>query len=168
MARKMIEVYLGLGCNLGNRRDSIEAAFRELEQLGSDFRSSSIFESEPWGYEDEKLYLNAACAMKTQLSPHELHRETLKIERAMGRETDKRKSGEPYRARRMDVDILFYGDLILSDDGLEIPHPRLHLRKFVLTPLLELNPELNHPVLKKTVRELYRKVEDESELRVIE
>lgn len=164
----MVEVYLGLGCNLGNRRGAINSAFEELKKLGPGFRSSSIFESEPWGYEDENLYLNAACVFRTNLSPRELHDETLRIERGLGRETAKRKKGEPYRARRMDIDILIYGDLILSEDDLEIPHPRMHLRKFVLIPLLELNPELEHPVLKKTIQELYREVSDESELRVIE
>lgn len=164
----MIEVYLGLGCNLGNRRKSMETAFRELEKLGEDFETSSIYESEPWGYVDENLYLNAACFFRTDLSPQQLHEETLKIEKKLGRETGKRKKGEPYRARRMDVDILFYNQYILSEADLEIPHPRLHLRKFVLAPLMELKSELEHPVFKKTIRELYGELSDKSEMRVVE
>jgi len=164
---KSTTAYLGLGCNLGDRLESMRSALSEIRQLGDEFQQSFIYESEAWGYEDPNPYLNAVCSIRTELSPAALHEETLRIERLLGR-TKKRKTGEDYSARKMDIDILFYGEEIIRSEGLKIPHPRLHLRNFVLRPLADLNPNLVHPILGRTIRDLNSSLKESSELKRIE
>lgn len=164
---KFTKVYLGLGCNLGDRMESLEKALQEIEQLGQELKSARIYESKAWGYDDPNLYLNTACAICTGLPVEVLHQETLRIERKLGREARKRRAGEPFRPRMMDIDILFYGDEVIRSGDLEVPHPRLHLRNFVLRPLLDLNPELVHPCFNKSISELILDLEEETDIVVI-
>ncbi|AIY88217.1 2-amino-4-hydroxy-6-hydroxymethyldihydropteridine pyrophosphokinase [Thermotoga sp. TBGT1765] len=110
---------------------------------------SSIIETEPYGYEDQPRFLNAVCIAQTPLSPHELLNTLLQIERNMGRVRTIR-----WGPRIIDLDIVFYEDLVLSEEDLIIPHPDAHNRTFVLEPLCEIAPDLIHPVMGKTVREL--------------
>jgi len=157
-------VYLGLGCNLGNRMESLKSAIRKLGQLGEVSTRSKIYESPAWGYEDDRSYLNMCCAVSTELSIEAIHNATLEIEVALGRETSKRKQGEPYRPRMIDIDILFFNEEVIKTDALIIPHPQLHLRNFVLRPLVDIAPDFRHPSLGVSMLELLRKSEDQSEL----
>jgi len=110
---------------------------------------SSVIETEPYGYEDQPRFLNAVCIAQTPLSPHELLNTLLQIERNMGRVRTIR-----WGPRIIDLDIVFYEDLVLNEEDLIIPHPDAHNRTFVLEPLCEIAPDLIHPVMGKTVREL--------------
>jgi 2-amino-4-hydroxy-6-hydroxymethyldihydropteridine diphosphokinase len=127
--------YVGLGSNLGDREQAIRSA---AEALGAT-RLSTIRETEPWGYEDQPLFLNAVAEIETELGPRELLGELLDVERRLGRE---RGAGPRYGPRTIDLDLLLYGDEILSEPNLTVPHPHLHERRFVLEPLSELDADL--------------------------
>jgi 2-amino-4-hydroxy-6-hydroxymethyldihydropteridine diphosphokinase len=129
--------YIGLGANLGDREAAIRAA---AELIGVD-RLSSIIETEPWGYEDQPRFLNAVAELDTELPPRLLLELLLEVERLLGRE----RSGPRYGPRTIDLDLLLYGDERIDEPGLEVPHPRLHERRFVLEPLAELAPDLEIP-----------------------
>lgn len=146
-----------LGSNIGDRPSLLEEANLQISsKIGIPLISSSIFESEPWGFKHEIFFLNQVIGLKTNLSPHMLLTELLRIENEMGRE----RSGESYQARTIDLDILFYNDLIISENNLEIPHPRLHERRFTLLALNEILPDYIHPVLKKSVSSLLNDCND--------
>jgi len=129
--------YVGLGANLGDRERSIR---RAAELIGAR-RLSSIHETEPWGYSDQPLFLNAVAEVETRLEPRALLDELLAVERRLGRE----RSGPRYGPRTIDLDLLLYGDRVVDETGLAVPHPRLHERLFVLEPLAELAPSLEIP-----------------------
>ena len=129
--------YIGLGANLGDRETAIRAA---AELIGVD-RLSSIIETEPWGYEDQPRFLNAVAELDTELPPRVLLELLLEVERQLGR----KRSGPRYGPRTIDLDLLLYGDEVIDEPGLTVPHPRLHERRFVLEPLAELAPELGIP-----------------------
>ena len=159
------DVYLSLGSNLGNRAAFLRFALRQLEQSLSLVSVSSVYETEPWGYDDSKPYLNIAAWFKTDLSAQNVRELTSKIEKAAGRE-DKSEAGSiDYQARTLDIDILFYDQICIQEYDLEIPHPRLHLRNFVLQPLSEINVDLVHPVFNKTIKELLKSSPDSSEIK---
>jgi 2-amino-4-hydroxy-6-hydroxymethyldihydropteridine diphosphokinase len=141
--------FLGLGTNLGDRAANIGAALQRLAKLGTMAAVSSLYETEPWGITEQPKFLNAACLLLTTLSPHDLLPAVKRIEQAMGRAPTVRNG-----PRLIDIDILFYDDVILATPGLTIPHAGLHTRSFVLRPLLEIAPDVVHPVFKRTVREL--------------
>ena len=148
----MARIYLGLGSNLGDKEASLLQAINHIEkQIGPLVARSVFFVSEPWGFESGNRFLNACVTVDTTRSPMECLMSLKAIERAMGR--PERASGE-YMDRVIDLDILFYDDLVLEDTFLTIPHPLLHLREFVLVPLVEIAPDLVHPVLGKTMMEL--------------
>lgn len=147
----MHKVFLALGSNLGDKSKNINEALERLRDEGIKIlKVSSIIETEPYGYKDQDNFLNAVCLVETDLSPHELLDILLKIEKEMGRVRTIR-----WGPRIIDLDIIFYDDLIISDDRLIIPHPDAHNRIFVMGPLSEIAPDFVHPILNKTVKEIY-------------
>lgn len=133
----MHRVYLGLGANLGDREDNIASAIKKIgELIGSVVRQSALYETEPWGFESDHQFINAAVAVDTTLTPHEVLAATQGIERTLGR-TVKSADGV-YHDRPIDIDILLYDDITVDDDDLKIPHPHLYERDFVMRPLNEI------------------------------
>ena len=145
----MTTVFIALGTNLGERlanlRDAIDALAPDVRIL----RESTIYETPPWGYTDQPSFLNMVVQAETSLSARALLDYLKKREDELGRVKNFR-----YGPRHIDLDILFYDALVLDEDRLQIPHPRLHERAFVLVPLAELAPDLIHPVLEKDVKSL--------------
>lgn len=132
----MTTVFLGLGSNLGDRTQNLDSAIEQISRrIGQVLDQSDFIETEPWGYESANLYVNAVVCVETELSPTELLRETQSIERDLGRLA---KTVSEYQDRVIDIDILIYGDLTISNDELTIPHPRMNQREFVMTPLRQL------------------------------
>ncbi|MFQ6057956.1 MAG: 2-amino-4-hydroxy-6-hydroxymethyldihydropteridine diphosphokinase [Anaerolineae bacterium] len=156
------QVYLGLGSNLGDRQSNILQALQKLRAEISIEAVSSCYETEPVGYLDQPQFLNAVCVGTTDLTPRELFQFVKSIERKMGRQRTRR-----YGPRLIDIDILFYDDLIVDLPDLVIPHPRLAERAFVLVPLAEIAPDKIHPVLQLTAAELRQRVGEEGVVRVI-
>jgi len=154
-------VYLGLGSNLGDREAAIEGALLRLAARGfRTTRRSSLWLTEPVGGPPQGSFLNAAAGGETALSPDELLEACLATEREMGRVRTVRTG-----PRTIDVDILLFGDERRGGPGLEIPHPRLAERRFVLAPLAEIAAEVLHPVLRVTVAELLARCKDSSAVR---
>lgn len=149
-------VFLGLGSNLGDRVAHLRAA---LEQLAAAFqveRVSSVYETAPQLVTDQPRYYNLVCAGSTELAPHDLLHFLKTLEQRLGRTPTYR-----YGPREIDLDLLLYGDEILTTPDLTIPHPRMAERGFVLVPLAEIVPELLHPTLKRTMRDLAAAVADQ-------
>jgi len=142
---------LSTGSNLGNRIDNLHLAANKIGQLlGPVLQSSSVYESKAWGYNSEHSFYNQCLEVSTSIEPMECMKRILEIEAGMGR-----KRGVPmYTDRIIDIDIVFFDDLILNTNGLRIPHEKLTERRFVLLPLAEILPGLLHPVFLKTVRDL--------------
>ena len=133
----MHKVFFSLGSNLGDRKNTIKRAVEELNsEVGTVTRQSSLYETEPWGFESTHGFINAAVCCETNLSPHKVLDVTQQIERDLGR-TQKSVNG-CYHDRPIDIDILIYDDLKLHDDTLTIPHPLMHQRDFVMRPLSEI------------------------------
>ncbi len=148
----MATVYLSLGTNLGNRRKNLITASALLaERAGDVLALSGFYETEPWGFETDNLFLNAALKLVTGLSPEALLEVTQQIERDLGR---LQKSNGTYHDRLIDIDILLYDELVLRTDTLTLPHPFMHERAFVMNPLSEIAPMLMHPVLNKRMIDL--------------
>lgn len=155
----MAIVYLCLGSNSGDSFKLIEQAvsFLNLSEDIKLIRTSALYETEPWGLKDQNWFLNIAVEIKTVLNPQDLLIKLQNIEKTLGRNREKEiRWGE----RPIDIDIIFYDDIILKTEVLSIPHTHMHKRAFVLVPLLELIPDFIHPVLKKSVNELYDDLED--------
>lgn len=154
----MANVYIGLGTNLGDKEQNLrDAVHRIEEQIGKVLSLSAFYVTAPWGFASENSFLNAAACVETQLSPLEVLLETQTIERELGR-TKKSVNGA-YSDRLIDIDLLLYDDLVLSvtsADGAELnlPHPLMAKRDFVMRPLAEIAPALQHPVLKRTMKEI--------------
>ena len=142
-------VYISLGSNVGDRAASLRAAIERLKEAGEERRVSGFYETEPVELLDQPWFLNCVVALETSESAQELLRRVLVIEQEMGR-TRLRDKGP----RSIDIDILLYGQEVVEERGLKIPHPSMQERRFVLEPLAEVAPEAVHPKLKKTVREL--------------
>jgi len=152
-----MQITLALGSNLGNRPENIQTAYRYIQnRIGQIEKQSGIIETESWGYSDAD-YLNSVICVETNLTPEELLSETQKIEREMGRsqKTQQNPDGSyAYSARIIDIDILFIENQIINTADLQIPHPQLHKRFFVMKPLSEISPDFIHPVLNKPISNL--------------
>lgn len=153
-------VYLGLGSNLGDKRSHINHAIQLIGmEAGEVLDVSSFYNSPPWGFNSRHVFLNAVLIISTEITPLELLNKTQRIEKRIGR---KEKTEEGYEDRMIDIDILFYDNQIVNLPQLTIPHPCLHKRDFVLCPLAEIAPDLVHPVLKKSVRELSEEISNKA------
>ncbi len=152
-------VYLSLGSNLGDKVGNIQQASSLLTNDGNLklIRASAFYDTEPWGEKKQDWFLNAVLEISTKLSPIDLLKHCLNIEKIMGRVRDKNKK---WAERIIDIDILFYENDIINKMDLIIPHPLLHKRAFVLVPLLELIADYKHPIFNKTIEELYELLED--------
>lgn len=147
----MSRAYIGLGANLGDRPATLRAALRRMASLGTLLAASALYETAPWGNVRQPLFVNAACALETDLEPKALLAELQRIERELGRD---RSREERWGPRAIDLDILLYDDRVERSPGLEIPHPRLHERAFALVPLAEIAPHAMHPTLQRSVTSL--------------
>jgi 2-amino-4-hydroxy-6-hydroxymethyldihydropteridine diphosphokinase len=148
----MAIAYLGLGTNIGDKRLNLSSAIAIIEEkIGEVLAVSSFYETKPWGFESENMFLNAAIKVCTRLSPKELLVATQDIESCLGR---KSKSVAGYEDRTIDIDILLYDDLVYESNELTIPHPLMHERDFVMKPMAEIAPELEHPTLKENMKTL--------------
>ncbi len=143
-------VYISLGSNVGDRAANLQVAIERLRKSGAVQGVSGFYETEPVELREQPWFLNCVVALETGQSAQELLRRVLAIEQEMGR-TRLRDKGP----RSIDIDILLYGQDVVEERGLKIPHPAMQERRFVLEPLAEIAPEAVHPTLKKTVRELF-------------
>ncbi len=141
--------YLSLGSNLGERRANLRNAIGKLLNLGRLVAVSSFYETEPVEFTDQPWFLNCAVALQTNLTAEDFLAGIMTIEREMGRQRT-----QPKGPRTIDIDILLFGKATLQTPQLTLPHPAMHQRRFVLEPLAEIAPDLQHPVLKKSAREL--------------
>jgi 2-amino-4-hydroxy-6-hydroxymethyldihydropteridine diphosphokinase len=162
MAGPAATVYLGLGANLGDRLANLRLALRRLQTLARLEEVSSLYETQPQGVTDQPLFLNAVCRVATGLEPPALLRFLKNVEWEIGR----RPGGEPWGPRPIDLDILLYDDRVVDTPELKVPHPRLPERAFVLVPLCELAPELRHPQLGSTMKELLASVGEKGVRRI--
>jgi 2-amino-4-hydroxy-6-hydroxymethyldihydropteridine diphosphokinase len=143
----MNSIFLLLGSNLGNRQDYLQEAIRLIEQhIAPVIKTSSIYETQSWGKTDAPDYLNQVVVLETDIPAREILRKILNIELILGRRRE-----EKWGSRTIDIDILFYGMEIINEDGLHVPHPELHKRRFTLEPLTEIAPDFVHPVLNKSI-----------------
>ena len=147
-------VYIALGTNLGERLNNLRAAIEAMAPEVSVLAESHIYETPPWGYEDQPAFLNMVVKAETGLEPEALLNFLKQLEVQLGREQNFR-----WGPRLIDLDILFYDDLILDTPPLVIPHPRLHERAFVLVPLADVAPDLIHPVFQRSVNDLLVEIE---------
>ncbi len=151
----MKTIFLGLGSNVGDKEKNIKHAVNLLSEKINNVKLAKIYKSKPYGFKNQDYFLNTALMGLTDLSPDELFDFVKKVENKVGR-----KKRFHWGPREIDIDILFYEDLIYETDFLVIPHPRIQERDFVLKPLCDLNPDLIHPVLKKTVKELLDELDE--------
>ena len=152
----MNSVFLLLGSNLGNRLQLIQQAIEQIENdIAAVLKKSSVYQTASWGKTDAPDYLNQVIELHTDLSPRKILQLILNIEKRLGRDRQ-----EKWASRIIDIDILFYGQSIVDEDELKIPHPELHNRRFTLEPLAEIAPGLVHPLLKMNILTLKDKLKD--------
>jgi 2-amino-4-hydroxy-6-hydroxymethyldihydropteridine diphosphokinase len=145
----MVESLIAIGSNVGDRDGNLRRAIAALGRYGKVSNVSSVYETEPMYFEDQGWFLNCVVALQTELSPRALLDGMHSIEAELGRQRS-----VPNGPRAIDLDILFYADEVISEPGLDVPHPKISERLFVLAPLREIRPTLVHPVLGKTVSEI--------------
>ena len=153
----MSKVYLSIGSNKGTRSVLINKAIDEIEKkIGKIISRSSIYQSESWGFDSNDFY-NLSLLIDTDIEPKSLLINLKKIEKSMGRED----IDGSYSDRFIDIDILFYDNIIIDSEDLKIPHPKIEIRKFVLVPMLEIADDYVHPILNKTIRQLDNECDDQ-------
>jgi len=151
----MDKVFISIGSNLGDRKANCKRALVEMTKFSNIVKVSSLYETEPVGNENQPEFINLAAEISTDLSPYKLLRHLNEIEERLGRIRT-----EKWGPRTIDLDIIFYGDLILSDETLNIPHIEAHVRQFVLEPVCEIEPDLIYPGLGIPVCEVLQKIKD--------
>ncbi len=155
----MKKVFLGIGTNLGDRESNLKAAVASIEEhVGIVVMQSSVYETEPWGFESDEQFLNIVVKVETGLSSSGLLGRILMIESVLGRVRNEKQ----YSSRVIDIDILFYSDIVVDEVSLIIPHPKIQQRRFILVPLCEIDPGFIHPVLKKPLSSILEMCEDKS------
>jgi 2-amino-4-hydroxy-6-hydroxymethyldihydropteridine diphosphokinase len=161
----MHQVFLGIGGNLGNKHNNLTKILLLIEnELGAIRKKSSVYETPPWGFQAEEDFWNMVIQIETRLNPEKLLHKAKNIEQEFGRKIQT----ENYTSREMDIDILYFDDLIIENELLKIPHPQIQKRLFVLVPLVEIAPEKKHPLLQKTSRKLLENCRDKSEIKKLE
>lgn len=161
----MHKVFIGLGGNIGNKAENFIRAHELIsKKLGKIISKSSIYETPPWGFHSKHLFWNQAVCIETILEPLELLWRIKEIEEMFGLKS----KDERYTNREMDLDILYFDDDFLEDKDLTIPHPRIHERKFVLVPLVEIAPDFKHPLLRMTNLTLLENCKDKSIIRKVD
>jgi 2-amino-4-hydroxy-6-hydroxymethyldihydropteridine diphosphokinase len=155
--------YVSLGSNIDDRLENLKRAIRKIKESDkiSIKKVSSVYETQPVGYENQRWFLNLVLEVQTSFDPFPLLEYLLAMEDQMGRKRE-----EKWGPRNIDIDILLYDNRIVDSDRLTIPHPRMHERRFVLVPLAQIASQLLHPLLKKTVEELLESCEDKSMVRL--
>ena len=149
----MSVVYLSLGSNMGDREGILELAIEEIgKRIGNVTKVSNKYETEPWGFISENKFLNMALEVKTELSPYEISERVHKIEDDLGRTRTNNATG--YEDRVIDIDILMIDNIISEEKDLTLPHPKMHLREFVIFPLSEIAPDIVHPISGVSIEEL--------------
>lgn len=155
-------IFILLGSNLGDRKAFLAQARQAIkQQCGEILTTSHLYETAPWGFESNNWFLNQLIEIEIDYTADQLLDRLLTIETRMGRT----RTTEHYSSRIIDIDLLYFGNQVFNTTRLELPHPRLHLRKFTLMPLCEIAPEFIHPVLQKSQLELLQQLSDESVVR---
>ena len=155
------KAYILLGSDMGERIRTIEAARKRIEEeCGRITKYSSLYESEPWGFKSETMFVNQVIVIETALTPFELLDRTMQIEKSLGRKRNGVSNG--YSSRTIDIDILFFGKEQISTERLTVPHPRITQRRFTLVPLAEISPHFIHPTEHKTTAKLLKECPDKS------
>jgi 2-amino-4-hydroxy-6-hydroxymethyldihydropteridine diphosphokinase len=159
----MAKVYFSTGSNQGDRLTMLVQAAKLINKLiGKVILFSPVVESEPWGFEAETNFFNQVLMIETQQRPEQVLNQILEIETKLGRI----RSGKGYSSRNIDIDILFYDEKQVNESNLEVPHPLLHKRKFILQPLADIAPDLIHPVLQTTIIKLLSQLNDDSKITI--
>ena len=146
----MNTVYLGLGSNSSDRLEMIRRARILINVfMGQILKQSALYSTAPWGEIDQDIFINQVISLETNQSPKQFHKYLLKVEKILSK-----KKTTKYGPRNIDIDILLFGNIVVDEEDLEIPHPRMHLRNFVLVPLAEIAPSEIHPVLNRSIKDL--------------
>ncbi|SHF29047.1 2-amino-4-hydroxy-6-hydroxymethyldihydropteridine diphosphokinase [Caloramator proteoclasticus] len=155
----MNRVFIAFGSNIGDRYETIKRAFELIEENEMKIiKKSSIYETEPYGYKQQPPFINGVILVETELSCRDVLQRLLKIEKQLGRERIIR-----WGPRTIDLDIIFYNNEVYNEEDLKVPHPDMHNREFVLKPLCDIEPDFVHPLLNKSVKEMYMMLKNRNE-----